>query len=50
VDMERWEERYITAQENVDKLYRYINKYVPESLRPINLRSPDQVGRWLILG
>jgi DNA polymerase I-like protein with 3'-5' exonuclease and polymerase domains len=47
VDMDRWEERYIIAQENRDKLYRYINQFVPESIQPINLRSPQQVGKWL---
>lgn len=47
IDMERWEERYIVAQENRDKLYKYINQFVPEELQPINLRSPPQVAKWL---
>lgn len=47
IDPERWQERHDEAQVNVSKLYRYINRYVDPSLRPINLRSPPQVGRWL---
>lgn len=47
VDMERWNERYITACENRDKLYAYITRFVPDHLRPLNLNSPQQVARWL---
>lgn len=47
IDPERWEERHDKSQENVSKLYRYINKYVSPELRPINLRSFQQVGKWL---
>lgn len=48
VDMERWEERHDKAQENVALVYDYINrKWVPDSLRPINLRSNPQLAKWL---
>lgn len=47
IDPERWQERHDKAQENVSKLYRYLNQYVSPELRPINLRSPPQVAKWL---
>lgn len=47
IDQQRWEERYIQAQENRDKLYRYIQQFVPPLMRPINLRSSQQVGQWM---
>lgn len=46
VDPDRWEERYITAQENRDRVHKYINQYWPED-NPINLNAPQQVGRLL---
>jgi uracil-DNA glycosylase family 4 len=46
VDPERWEDRYITSQENRDKVHQYINQFWPED-KPINLNSPPQVGRLL---
>jgi uracil-DNA glycosylase family 4 len=46
IDPERWRERHDIAQENVAKLYRYMNQWVPEDIRPINLNSPQQVARW----
>lgn len=47
IDPDRWQERHDQAVENVEKLYRYINHFVGDNLRPINLNSPQQVGRWL---
>jgi uracil-DNA glycosylase family 4 len=47
IDQERWEERHDKAQENVEKIYKYINKMVPSTLAPINLNSPPQVAQWL---
>jgi uracil-DNA glycosylase family 4 len=47
IDAQRWQERHDEAQENVSKLYRFINQYVSKELRPINLRSTQQVGKWL---
>lgn len=47
IDTERWRERHDEAQENVSKLYRFINQYVSADLRPINLRSTQQVAKWL---
>ncbi len=47
VDQDRWHERHETARENVAKLYAYINKYVPDERRPINLNAPLQVGQLL---
>lgn len=46
VDPERWEERYIQAQETRDRIGRGINKYWPES-KPINVNAHQQVGRLL---
>lgn len=46
IDPDRWEERYLQAQENRDKIGRFINQYWPEP-RPINLNAPQQVGRLL---
>jgi DNA polymerase-1 len=46
VDPERWEERYLQAQENRDKIDRFIQQYWPEA-NPLNLNAPQQVGRLL---
>ena len=46
VDPERWEERYIQAQENRDKVHDYIDQFWTEDAK-INLNSPPQVGRLL---
>lgn len=45
VDPERWQQRHDEAREKVEILYNYINTFVPEERRPINLNSPPQVGR-----
>jgi len=47
IDWDRWQERHDTAQENVEKLQRYIERRIPDELCPINLRSPAQVARLL---
>lgn len=47
LDPERWRERHDKALENREKLYAYINRWVPPDMRPINLNSPPQVGRFL---
>jgi len=46
VDPDRWEERYIQAQENRDRVHKYINQFWPED-EPININAPQQVGRLL---
>jgi DNA polymerase-1 len=43
LDTTRWEERHEQAVENREKLYDYINRWVPSTMRPINLNSPAQV-------
>lgn len=47
IDAERWQERHDKAQENVEKLQHYIERRIPADMRPINLRSPQQVARLL---
>lgn len=47
IDPERWQERHDIAHDKVAQLYRYLNQFVPEDMRPINLNSPQQVGKWL---
>jgi DNA polymerase-1 len=44
IDPDRWRERHDEAVERKDRLEEYINQWVPEELRPINLNSPPQVG------
>jgi len=44
IDPDRWKERHAQSVENRDKLFDYINRWVPEEMRPINLNSPAQVG------
>jgi len=46
VDPERWEERYIQAQETRDKIHKFIGQFWPED-KPININAPQQVGRLL---
>jgi DNA polymerase-1 len=45
MDEERWQERYRTAAENKDKLYRYIARHAADG--QINLNSPQQVAKML---
>lgn len=47
LDPQRWQERHDKASENVDTLQRYIERIIPPELKPINLRSTQQVARWL---
>lgn len=47
LDPVRWRERHEEAAERKQVLYDYINRWVPKDLRPINLNSPQQVGRLL---
>lgn len=47
VDPQRWQERHDTAMENREKLHDYIQRRVPDSLKPLNLNSPQQMGRFL---
>ena len=43
IDPSRWKARHDEAIDKRDQLYDYINRFVPEHLRPINLNSPAQV-------
>jgi uracil-DNA glycosylase family 4 len=47
IDPDRWREVHDKAQENVEILYNFINRHVPEDMRPINLKSPPQVAKLL---
>lgn len=47
IDNERWQTRHDEAREKVAALQSYIDRFVPEQYRPINLNSPAQVGRLL---
>lgn len=47
IDPERWRARHDEAQEHCDRLQAKIEKLIPESFRPINLRSPQQMARLL---
>lgn len=47
LDQERWQARHDEARDRAAQLYSYIERWVPESDRPINLNSPAQVGRLL---
>lgn len=48
MDPERWTERVEIAQDNVTKLDEYTQrKFVPKKMRPINLRSTDQLANLL---
>lgn len=49
IDPERWRERHDEAQEHCERLQEYIEERIPKSMRPINLRSPQQISKLLFI-
>jgi uracil-DNA glycosylase family 4 len=47
IDSERWRERHDEVQEHCDQLRASVERRMPTSMRPINLRSVPQVSRLL---
>lgn len=47
MDQERWEDRHDRAIERRDEIHDWIQRKVPPSLQPLNLNSPQQMGRFL---
>ena len=47
IDSKKWRAAHDRCQENCEKLQAFIERRAPKSLRPINLRSPQQVAKLL---
>lgn len=47
IDADRWRMAHDRCQENCEKLQAFIERRVPDDMKPINLNSPPQVARLL---